>query len=515
MDLPEEVGYGTITGRILAAVRDEDDLNLAPDGAPVRGQAIFTPSIDYATVDSAATGPQTIAFAPIIGVFDDQGYLSTPHPNSGQVMYRGLNLVATDDPDLSVTGWTWRVAYQLEAVAGKKLVIPEHSFEVPVGSSLDLAELVPVPSTPGYGLPQAEAAALRAEAVAQSVRDDADSGVFNGLAATVVVGTVTNGDNPSVTNTGTGSHAVLNFVLAKGDKGDTGIGLPDSGSPLQVMRMAESGAQTEWVSPDKIMVGLGNVDNTADLGKPVSNATQSALNLKASTSDLTAGLLEKADLQSGKVPVAQLPTDALVTDANVAAQVNGAQTGPAIDARINTQVTPQVEQIASDYIASQPAVVDAAAAAVDANPKVALFQAAIQGAGIAENLIVNGSFRDGLNGWGTVGAWLPQSNGVTSWARATSGADRTLKQLVAVPAYMGGQALRLTARAWSTSTGSLVMYATPATGIISVEHTLALGDAVYTLDVPVPETQGSEPIVIDIGRSNGSVYMTAIRLEAI
>jgi hypothetical protein len=29
------------------------------------------------------------------------------------------------------------------------------------------------------------------------------------------------------------------------------------------------------------MVGLGNVDNTSDLNKPVSNATQTALDLKA------------------------------------------------------------------------------------------------------------------------------------------------------------------------------------------------------------------------------------------
>ena len=31
------------------------------------------------------------------------------------------------------------------------------------------------------------------------------------------------------------------------------------------------------------MVGLGNVDNTSDLNKPISTATQSALNLKQNT----------------------------------------------------------------------------------------------------------------------------------------------------------------------------------------------------------------------------------------
>ena len=37
---------------------------------------------------------------------------------------------------------------------------------------------------------------------------------------------------------------------------------------------------------DKNMVGLGNVDNTADADKVISNLTQTALNLKASETDL-------------------------------------------------------------------------------------------------------------------------------------------------------------------------------------------------------------------------------------
>lgn len=66
-------------------------------------------------------------------------------------------------------------------------------------------------------------------------------------------------------------------------------------------------------------VGLSNVDNTTDVAKPVSTATQNALNQKASASDLTAvqnslalkadasALSTKADLVGGKVPTSQLP----------------------------------------------------------------------------------------------------------------------------------------------------------------------------------------------------------------
>lgn len=46
------------------------------------------------------------------------------------------------------------------------------------------------------------------------------------------------------------------------------------------------------------MVGLGNVNNTTDLDKPISTATQTDLDLKANTTDLEAGLATKAGTAS-------------------------------------------------------------------------------------------------------------------------------------------------------------------------------------------------------------------------
>lgn len=43
-----------------------------------------------------------------------------------------------------------------------------------------------------------------------------------------------------------------------------------------------------WQTLNKAAVGLGNVDNTADTDKPISTATQAALNTKAATSSLSA-----------------------------------------------------------------------------------------------------------------------------------------------------------------------------------------------------------------------------------
>ncbi|MEY4383927.1 MAG: hypothetical protein RI995_1469, partial [Bacteroidota bacterium] len=53
-----------------------------------------------------------------------------------------------------------------------------------------------------------------------------------------------------------------------------------------------------WQTLDKSAVNLGNVDNTADANKPVSTATQTALNLKANTSDVNTSLALKEDLSN-------------------------------------------------------------------------------------------------------------------------------------------------------------------------------------------------------------------------
>lgn len=60
--------------------------------------------------------------------------------------------------------------------------------------------------------------------------------------------------------------------------------LPPTGVNGQYLRKTSSGA--EWATPNKSEVGLGNVDNTSDLNKPISTATQAALNNKANITQL-------------------------------------------------------------------------------------------------------------------------------------------------------------------------------------------------------------------------------------
>lgn len=64
-------------------------------------------------------------------------------------------------------------------------------------------------------------------------------------------------------------------------------GVPNGGTTQQLLAKA-SGTDKDvyWKSISKTDVGLGQVDNTSDVNKPISTATQNALNLKANTSAL-------------------------------------------------------------------------------------------------------------------------------------------------------------------------------------------------------------------------------------
>lgn len=72
---------------------------------------------------------------------------------------------------------------------------------------------------------------------------------------------------------------------------DYTINLPDSAPPIDAVKryLGNSGNGTDyyWYTIAKGDVGLGNVDNTADLDKPISTATQTALDLKANASAIS------------------------------------------------------------------------------------------------------------------------------------------------------------------------------------------------------------------------------------
>lgn len=173
MLLPTNIATGRVTGQFLAGVVDGVDDDQDQDAVPAAGFVTFTASVPYLPDPTASPNPATILTTSVVAVLDGEGYLCTPAEGSLEPSYRGVRLIATDDTDLSVSGWTWNATYSFAAVSGQKLAIPTHSFAVPSDGVVDLTTVVKVPSSAGIGTEQAEALAASAQAAAVAAAQDA------------------------------------------------------------------------------------------------------------------------------------------------------------------------------------------------------------------------------------------------------------------------------------------------------------------------------------------------------
>lgn len=99
----------------------------------------------------------------------------------------------------------------------------------------------------------------------------------------------------------TGGSPVTDYVLMTDNVGN-GTWKPVPSAPV----ISVNGKQNIVVI-DKTDVGLGNVDNTSDANKPVSSATQTALNAKENTANKGVANGYASLDGSGTIPVAQLP----------------------------------------------------------------------------------------------------------------------------------------------------------------------------------------------------------------
>lgn len=168
--------------------------------------------------------------------------------------------------------------------------------------------------------------------------------------------------NNEYVDLGTSQFWSVPFALYSGGvKGlDTKLNITDTAAMLKpyftsinLKANIESPAFTGTVSGiTKSMVGLGNVDNTADINKPVSTATQTALDLKANATDVTTALVLKAntadvntalDLKVDKVKGKALSTNDYTTaEKTKLAAITGTNTGDqdlsvlAIASNVNT-----------------------------------------------------------------------------------------------------------------------------------------------------------------------------------
>ena len=126
-----------------------------------------------------------------------------------------------------------------------------------------------------------------------------DSGSSSGLAWTTTAGSAPDAD-----------ATTKGLIKLAGDLGGTAsaptVPVLAGGSTTQYFRGDKS-----WQTLDKTAVGLANVDNTSDANKPVSTATQTALNAKAPTTRAISagtGLTGGGDLSADRTLAANFGT---------------------------------------------------------------------------------------------------------------------------------------------------------------------------------------------------------------
>ena len=235
-NIPSNLSYGTVTGRFILAYGDSSDIGPEPDAVPAAGSVFFTASPIFIKDVTASPAAVTILPAVVQADLDIDGYIC------GHEDTRGVNLIATDDPQGSPVDWTWSVEFRLTDQDGTPVALPSFSFELPSGETVDLTSVSPVPSANGtfYLI---------------GPKGDTGSTGPAGPANTLSVGTVTTGSagsNAAVTISGTSPTQTVNFTIPRGDKGDKG----DKGDTGETGPVGPTGATgLEW---------QGEWSNTAD-----------------------------------------------------------------------------------------------------------------------------------------------------------------------------------------------------------------------------------------------------------
>lgn len=147
----------------------------------------------------------------------------------------------------------------------------------------NVANAVNPADVPTFGQLQAydAAAAASATAAAGSATAAAQSAIDAANASRLTAGTVTTsapGSAAAVAITGLAGAQVVNFTIPRGAVGATGPGVPTGGTTAQALLKIDGGDyNTQWTTLTKALVGLANVDNTADLDKPISTAQAAGL----------------------------------------------------------------------------------------------------------------------------------------------------------------------------------------------------------------------------------------------
>ena len=104
-------------------------------------------------------------------------------------------------------------------------------------------------------------------------------------------------------------------------------------------------------SVTKAQVGLGNVDNTADIDKPISTATQTALNLKADKSYTDTELAKKQDTLVSGTNIKTINNESLLGSSNISLQTK--LSGTKDNVVIYTDTTGTLDELGFDSVPTQ------------------------------------------------------------------------------------------------------------------------------------------------------------------
>lgn len=136
--LPPAVGYGRVTGKIVAAIPDGSDVGSLPDAATIPGLAItFTARADRVTVADTIVLPR-----PVRASFDSTGAL---YSREGAF----VDLVATDVA--MTTPWTWNASVTAPGMRGW-----DFDFNLPSGAVRDLSTMSPIAVSEGVAVTKGE-----------------------------------------------------------------------------------------------------------------------------------------------------------------------------------------------------------------------------------------------------------------------------------------------------------------------------------------------------------------------
>lgn len=121
MPLPTNANTGTVIGTFIDG-----------EGGAITGKAMFSPSAVKLLNPTAEPGPMTVLPKKVEAVLSDGAFSKV--------------LLSNEDTDLVGGPWNWKVDFVFDG-----FTIPSFNFTLPVGATIDLSVISPVPAGPAVG----------------------------------------------------------------------------------------------------------------------------------------------------------------------------------------------------------------------------------------------------------------------------------------------------------------------------------------------------------------------------